>query len=213
MQRISEWVDKQPDMISAPPITSDGWTILGFVTKAEAPRWEYPTEFVSGSICSPHIEKVDSINNPEAIIPGTMMALWWLADQYPNLPYLKSALTRSFLIRAQSQRLEIGRAAWIAINPIVAHNLGWSIKKGGLFEWCDSNGKVMVKSEWWRNGRLHRHASADGVRAEGWIVKASPEGFEALKKFALPAKWIYGVKKTHGKKENDSTWISKFDLT
>lgn len=71
----------------------------------------------------------------------------------------------------------------------------------------------MVKSEWWRNGRLNRHAPAEGVRAEGWITKASPKGFEALEKFVLPAKWVYGVKKKHNKKKTDSTWVSIFELT
>ena len=142
-----------------------------------------------------------------------MMALWWLADQYPKLPYLESALTQSLLIKAQAQRTQIGRASWLAINPIVTRKLGWSLNKEGLFKWCDSAGKTMVKTEWWRNGRLHRHAPADGVRSEGWVVKVSPDGFDQLREMIYPAKWVYGVKKCHSKNEADNTWISIFDLT
>ncbi|MCO6414411.1 MAG: ATP-binding protein [Thiogranum sp.] len=211
-QTQSEWVEAEPDMLPTPPVTNDGWTVLGFVTRADVPRWEYPSEYITGSICSPHIEQTDIGNNPEAIIPGTMMALWWLAANYPGLPYLKTALARSIVIRAQAQRTEIGRASWLAINPIVAHNLGWSLNAGGLFEWSDGNGKIMAKSQWWRNGRLHRHAPADGVRAEGWIVKASPKGFDQLKEFAFPAKWVYGVRKRYDKEEADNAWVSIFDL-
>ena len=215
LQRQSEWVEEQPDMLSTPPVTSDGWTVVGFVTRAEVPRWEYPSEYITGSVCSPHFEQARIKNDPEAIIPGTMMALWWLAANYPGLPYLKTASRRSLVIRAQPQRTEIGGASWLAINPLVAHNLGWSLNEGGLFEWSNSNGKVIVKSEWWRNGRLHRHAPAEGVRAEGWVVKASPEGFEELRKMAFPAKWVYGVKKCYDKMQGQAgnTWISIFDLT
>jgi hypothetical protein len=210
---LEEWVNDQPDILSTPPTTTDNWIILGFVTKSEVPTWDYQKEYSIGSICPPYSEEKDFRGNPGNIIPGTMLALWWTADLYPNLPYLKMVLGRSLLIQSMPQRNEIGRSPWIAINPIIPWNLGWTNSNEKPFEWNDNTGKTVVKSEWWRNGRRHRHAPVDGIRAEGWIVRVSPEGFEIMKNRILPAKWICGSKKEFDqKKKIIKSWISVYDF-
>ena len=209
--RDQEWLDSVPADLSAPPHADQDTVILGFITEAEVPRWEMPSEFLCGGVCPPFLTNSDIEDNPEAIIPGGMMGRWWMAEQYPRLPYLNHALNRSLLIRAHSQRVEIGGASWLALNPVVGMGLGWSRSNQGLFRWVNQDEELMVETEWWRTGRLNRHAPADGVRAEGWIVKASRSGFEELQaSWSSSATWAYGVRKKYKrqKQSEDRCWTS-----
>lgn len=214
-KRVREWAEEIPEIITSSPIMADGSNVLGFVSKAEIPTWEKPFKHIVGCICSPKFDKQDVKYIPESIIMSGTMGMWWKADLYPSLPYLKTALSRVLLIRGSSQRVELGRSSWLALNPIIANNLGWQFSQDGLFRWVNDQGEIMVESQWWRTGRLNRHPYEDGIRAEGWLVKASPNGMEELKSSIMPAKWVHGVKKTYKyeKEEYVSDWIEFNELT
>ena len=197
-----DWLDAPPPTVTAPPRGDQDLIVLGFVTKADVPTWATPSELICGSICPSTLTEQDIKDKPDSIIPGRMMGLWWMADRYPQLPFLRTALEDSLLIRGYPQRAEIGRAPWLAINPLVAIELGWSYSDEGLFRWVNRDGHTVVQSEWWRTGRLKRFPPADEVRAEGWVVRISTAGFDELRRETFPATWAYGVRKTR-KKDQD----------
>ncbi len=193
--RLQDWVKATPEA-TEPLIRIGQWTILGFVTRSEAISWEEPSEFVLASVCSARGVAPDIQHNPRIIVPGTMMSVWWLAEAYPHLPYLASALEQSLLIRGQASRLEFGGASWLALNPLVGTKLGWNLVDSGLFRWADGRDEVMVESLWWRNGRLDRHPPGDGVRSEGWLVVATSAGIDQLRRSWSPAVWAQGSERT-----------------
>ena len=45
-------------------------------------------------------------------------------------------------------------ADWLAINPVLGRNLGWTLATDGMFRWVDSDGVTMVESIWWVDGLL-----------------------------------------------------------
>ncbi len=195
----SDWIEQTPRMYCEPPRLEEDWITLGLVIESEIPRWERPKELVIASI-GPADTDIDKIQErPDHIIPGRMFSIWWKADQYPDNPYMKYAIEYSLLIRGSLlQRVEIGRHPWLALNPLVAKKLNWSICDRNSFQWVDENNCVMVESVCWQSGRLDRHPPADGVRSTGWLVRSSQKAYDILKDTLGYADWIYTVQKEHG---------------
>ena len=75
-------------------------------------------------------------------------------------------------------------ADWIAFNPFIARNLGWSLETDGLFRWVDSDGATTVESIWWVDGLVG--LSASGPSSEevgvGWLVLASQSALEQMRR-------------------------------
>ena len=73
--------------------------------------------------------------------------------------------------------------SWLALNPTIGEQLGWTLSDQGLFAWVDDNGDIMVNSLWWVDGALaqcRRTASREEV-GEGWLVLASQEAWSQLR--------------------------------
>ena len=199
--REKEWIEKKPVLSNHPPILDNDSIVLGFITKAELPSWEKPNELHIGSLTPLEINQSEIKQAPEHMIPGKMMSAWWQAEQYPKIPYLKMALEDSLLIRgALKQRTEFGHVPWLAINPIVPENLGWSVDNEGLFRWLNDKGDIMVESIWWQSGRLRRFPPADGVRASGWMVCANNNAYKSIKELMSNVLWVEAIIKKYGKR-------------
>ncbi|MDH3943674.1 MAG: hypothetical protein OEV06_06255, partial [Anaerolineae bacterium] len=73
-------------------------------------------------------------------------------------------------------------ANWLALNPMLAHELGWKLESDGLFQWIDGIGSIVARSLWWRDGNIDLHDRFSRVEvASGWLVLVSKTGFEELK--------------------------------
>ena len=71
---------------------------------------------------------------------------------------------------------------WIAFNPALAFNLGWTPAEDGYFAWNDSNGNRMVESIFWKSGNVEYRHRSNHETGDGWYVIASQSALEALKK-------------------------------
>lgn len=72
---------------------------------------------------------------------------------------------------------------FLALNPYVGFRLGWTFAADGLFRWNDSSGAIMAESIRWTLGNVEA-TEVGGYKeraAEGWLVLASPKGWEALR--------------------------------
>lgn len=186
------WLDAAVEEGDALP-SGDGWTVLGFASTADQPVWDRPEEMRVGGLCSPLVDAALLGDRPDLIIPGDWC---WRASAYPGLPALHDALGLSLVIRGVPRHALVGRAEWLALNPLVAARLGWRPAHDGLFRWVDAAGRTMVESVWWRSGRLGRSPYEDEVRAEGWTVRASDPAVPALAAAAQGAKWVQGTTKS-----------------
>ena len=78
---------------------------------------------------------------------------------------------------------------WLALNPVVAFRLGWSIADDGIFRWVNDQGHVMVESIWWMDGRpvLLNDGLAEDEVGEGWLVLASECALDQIEEAFGPA--------------------------
>ncbi len=69
---------------------------------------------------------------------------------------------------------------WLAFNPRIARELGWTRCSEGYFAWeCD--GVPMVESIQWIDGCIeHRSRNLHGELADGWLVLASDEAIQSI---------------------------------
>ena len=88
------------------------------------------------------------------------------------------------LIRNAARGYYSPGADWIAFNPVVARNLGWSLATDGMFKWVDSDNLTMVESIWWVDGLIAFSASEYSSEqvGEGWLVLASRPALEAIQR-------------------------------
>ena len=79
-------------------------------------------------------------------------------------------------------------ANWIALNPVIARKLSWSLATDGMFRWLDSHGATKVESIWWVDG-LPAHStngpSSEEV-GEGWLVLATQSALEEMQRETGP---------------------------
>lgn len=77
-------------------------------------------------------------------------------------------------------------AGWLALNPLVADDLGLVLDdENGNFRWIDENGNTVAESIFWRlgnyNNKQGHHNSEAGY---GWFVTITKEGLESIQKIA-----------------------------
>ena len=96
---------------------------------------------------------------------------------------------------------------WIAINSNFARRLGWFLSNDESFAWFDSNGELMVKSVYWKDGWIWVKPPRFDTLGEGWLVLASKKGLEARRKAIEHQKiqmWI--ERHSHGPKKYEGEW-------
>ena len=60
--------------------------------------------------------------------------------------YPHPRISDPLLIRNAARGYYSPGADWIAFNPVIARNLGWSLATDGMFKWVDSGSLTMVES-------------------------------------------------------------------
>jgi hypothetical protein len=85
------------------------------------------------------------------------------------------------IVKNDRYGIELSSANWIALNPMIARELGWRLASDGLFRWIDGNNNIAVESIWWQDGGLHRFDFHESCSvAEGWIVVATPKAYQKI---------------------------------
>jgi hypothetical protein len=68
--------------------------------------------------------------------------------------------------------------SFLALNPILAADIGWQPAQDGLFRWVNDEGALMAESIWWRQGLMahNEFVGMDATASEGWLVIVSDAG-------------------------------------
>ena len=79
-------------------------------------------------------------------------------------------------------------ANWIALNPVIARELGWSLATDGMFRWLEARGTTRAESIWWVDGQPAHTTNGPSSEevGEGWLILATQSAFEEMKRETGP---------------------------
>jgi hypothetical protein len=96
---------------------------------------------------------------------------------------------------------------WIAFNAAVAHNLGWVPSPTEPFRWEDSQGALMVRSIYWKDGWIWLVPPRFESLGEGWIVLASQSALDQVNhEFPEAQTQLWVERHSHGNKPYEESW-------
>jgi hypothetical protein len=86
------------------------------------------------------------------------------------------------LVYNQAFRFDTPGSGWLALNPVLGRELGWSCAAGdGLFRWRAASGEIVVETIGWADGFVHLpppHFEEEvGI---GWIVRIREDALGKL---------------------------------
>ena len=169
---VEDWVRNVDDALSTTDWIGDGQrTVLAEKTDLTIRRDRSSiTETRYSALDAGNRTQGQLAEDPEAMFIGIVRKL---ASEYPSL---HSETEISALVLSHDARwVDSPGGDWLALNPAVAFRLGWSISDDGMFRWVNDQGRVMVESIWWMDGRpmLLGDSSTEDEVGEGWLVLAS----------------------------------------
>ena len=178
---------------------SDDLVILGELTEMKRLEWEVPTVIR---------QSVVSASKPPADDPESFFyrKIHRLVGQYPLMKI--EASPPPLVIHYEGLRSDFQSLRWLAFNPELARELGWSSKSDELFGWEDENGNLMVHSVWWQDGLLQTPPPKfhDEV-GEGWVVLATTEALERVQEhIGLPLIQYLRIEQESVKRKKPGTY-------
>ena len=112
------------------------------------------------------------------------------------------------LIVLNSERqLEGPQYRWAALNANFARALGWHPSAEEPLCWKDATGATTVKSIYWRDGWIWLEPPSFESLGEGWLVLATPEAVDAIRRIAPATEVHLWVERhSYGDKPYDGRW-------
>jgi hypothetical protein len=86
----------------------------------------------------------------------------------------------ALVVRNVPFHLEWSGGEWLALNPWVGEELGWSIADQGWFRWRGPDGRTMVETIHWVDGSIDLSPFADAEVGEGCMVLMSPDAAKQI---------------------------------
>jgi hypothetical protein len=179
------------------PESIQGLQVIGEKTWFIRPEWEWPREERHrGVVIGP------ADRSPERQILESTRELTYEA-------YLKGLAQDDKQISIiNSEQQMVGPAyRWTAINSGLARRLGWRPSDDTAFHWKDASGATTVKSVYWKDGWIWLEPPRFEWLGEGWLVLATPEAVDAIRRLAPSAEvhlWV--DRHSHGKKPYHGNW-------
>ena len=175
----------------------DGFHIIGERTWFVRPEWEWPREERHRGIV---VGPLDSENCRQSLESG---------HELTHEMYLAGrAQEDGQLIVLNSERQLIGpQYRWAALNANFARELGWYPSAREPFHWEDAAGATTVKSVYWKDGWIWLEPPRFESLGEGWLVLATPEAVDAIRRIAPATEVHLWVERhSHGNKPYDARW-------
>lgn len=171
-----------------------GKEVIGELTRWVWLDWDMPTEMRMSTICHPEWNSGVDIKSPSTLFPSMMH---WSASDYPEI---LATHEPSLVIYGSGAYIDHGGLEWLAFNPTIGFSLGWSVSSQGLFRWLDEKGNIMVESIYWKDGPISRlPPKMDDICSNGWLVIASSEAAEQIRRAASGAVRVNTIIRSYGK--------------
>jgi hypothetical protein len=180
------------------PHSISGMTIIAERSWFIRPDWEWPREERYRGLVMP-------VPDAEGLTRETLSS----AHELTYDAYLKGlGLGDDQLIVWNAEQQLAGPAyRWIAIASRFAYKFGWHPSDERPFEWLDNRGDTMVRSLYWKDGWIWLTPPRFESLGEGWIVLASPEAVDSIRKTCpgvLTHLWV--ERHSHGDKPYQEYW-------
>jgi hypothetical protein len=165
-----EWLEKVDDTITtiAKRTTNEG-IILAEETHLKFTQSKLVEEIRQSAVCHFATPKPRVHDSWDRFFPTVLNCL---ISEYEHLQIGEELIP--LILRHLPYGYDSPGADWLALNPVIAKQLGWHYSQDGLFRWIDVNGNIMVESVWWKDGPIGWFRSySREENGEGWIVIAS----------------------------------------
>ena len=176
---LEEWVENvAAALMDGDWSPSDQQIVLAEETKlAVQDRQSSPTEIRCTVFATDLNARPDRPESPEMMFMPTMNRL---VSDYASLN--ETTYDGPLILRHTGEGYDSPGANWLAINPVLAHHLGWHVSEDGWFRWVDAQHQTMVESVWWTDGIGNLAMSSRGSYevGEGWAVIASQFAWDQI---------------------------------
>jgi len=173
-----EWlgqVDKAIDM--AVTYLKESHVVLAEETNLKRLEWETPMEIRRSTVYQSSSSSPTGGLEPNLVLKTVINSL---VTEYPDMGITETPIP--FILRHKAYGYDSPGDSWLALNPAIAHQLGWTLAKDGFFNWVNDQGEVMAESVWWVDGLIDQSPPhLYNEVGEGWLVVASQVGWEAIR--------------------------------
>jgi hypothetical protein len=185
----TEQVNLSSSALSPRASSGQAWIVLAEDTHLRWLDWSIPKERRMGAV----VPSGALAQQDDGEILACSCCSWFgRAREYQRW----EADSAHLIIRRNLFWLETPGSVCLALNPSVGRALGWRSAKGDWFRWRDASGDVMVESVWWQDGCLNLPPPMTNTEVgEGWLVRASHKGWQALANHILDLVALVGVER------------------
>ncbi len=153
------------------PLSVNGLYLLGERTFFRKPMWDWQREERYRGLS---LKLMDTGAPRQAFMSRRQLTHEMYLEGYAQAP-------DQLIVCNNEQQLLGSTYSWVAFNAKIAGQMQWMPSPSEPFRWDDSNGEMMVKSIFWRNGWIGLKPPHLVSLGEGWIVVASDAGLRAVK--------------------------------
>ena len=167
----AEWLDAVEDVFPlVNSVLPDGRAVLAEQTELCHLDWKHPTELRLAKIALILEGRPDPRDEWERFFSRVTNEL---VEEYPLLT--PDDDPPPLIIRHAGFAYDSPHAFWLALNPVVGQELGWSPSADNPLIWQDEKGELMVESVRWVDGPMiqDKHSDRYAQVGEGWLVVAT----------------------------------------
>ena len=188
----------------------DDLVVVGAQTKLKGLDWRTPVEIRQEVVCP----AATQIARQDGGYPSCFYETISRTSRYPRLLFDTTPIP--LVIRHLALGTPSPGEDWLALNPEVGRQLGWTPAGEGLFRWIDASGQTMVESLWWNDGDFSSDTGHSGEQVgEGWLVLAKQDAFMQLRRQYEPLKRVAVLERSYqedGRELRQATSLSEMAL-
>ena len=155
----------------------ESYFVLAEETNLKRLEWETPKEIRRSTVYQSSRSFPSAGSDPDSVLKTVIKSF---VTEYPDIRITGAPIP--FILRHEAYGYDSPGDSWLALNPSIAHQLGWTLSEDGLFKWLNDQGEVMAESIWWVDGLIDQSPPhLYNEVGEGWVVVASQAAWEAIR--------------------------------
>ena len=202
-----EWVQQVGQSVDHIALNHENYIVLGEDSTLIHLDWGKPTELRKQVVRPPTGNRVIGLSEVDGFFERIVRRI---VSDYPRAQ-LDGDGSWPVVVQHASYGYDTPAEKWLALNPVLGRQLGWTVASEGLFRWTDSAGQTMVESLWWADGLIeHRPPHFDDEVGEGWLVIATQAALQVImRKLGTLYRHVIVQRNFHHDERGDSSQIAR----